>query len=297
MTWQEIVQQVINALSLGSLYAVMALGLAMVFSILGLLNFAYGELITITGYVMWATLGAGVPFGVAALLGVLAATAGSLIMELVAFRPLRGAPFVALLFSSFAVAVIIQNGIRQAISPRPKGFSVPPLFDDVVRLGSVRISVLSLVTLGVGVAALVILAGFLQRSRWGLAMRAAAEDFQVTRLMGARANAVIALAFAVSGLLAGIAGVLWVSRGGVVTPGMGFTPILTAFVAVVIGGLGSLRGAMVGGFVLAALEIALNALLPSAAQPFTSALVLLAVVAVLYVRPGGLIARGAEAHP
>ncbi|MBW3592069.1 MAG: branched-chain amino acid ABC transporter permease [Actinobacteria bacterium] len=292
---EEVVQQVINALSLGSLYAVLALGLAMVFSVLGLLNFAYGELLTITGYVMWALLGAGTPFAVAAVLGILAATAAALLMELVAFRPLRGASFITLLFSSFAVAVIVQNVIRQAISPRPKGLSVPSFFDEVIRVGSIRISILSLITLAVGVTALILLATFLQRSRWGLAMRAAATDFEVARLMGARANRVVALAFAVSGVLAGIAGVLWVSRSGVVTPDLGFNPILTAFVAIVIGGLGSIRGAMLGGFALAALEIFMQAYLPSGARPFTSALVLVVVVAVLYVRPGGLVGRGAEA--
>jgi branched-chain amino acid transport system permease protein len=292
---QEIVQHTINAISLGSLYAVLALGLAMVFSVLGLLNFAYGELLTITGYAMWALLEAGAPFALAAVLAIVAATAASLIMELVAFRPLRGASFIALLFSSFAVAVIVQNVIRQAISPRPKGLSVPSFFDEVIRIGSIRISLLSLVTLAVGMSALVVLAAFLQRSRWGLAMRAAATDFEVTRLMGAHANRVIALAFGVSGVLAGIAGVLWVSRSGVVTPDLGFTPILTAFVAIVIGGLASLRGAMLGGFAVAALEIFLQAYLPSGARPFTSALVLTAVVAVLYVRPGGLVGRGAEA--
>ena len=295
MSAQEAIQQLINALSLGSLYAVLALGLAMVFSVLGLLNFAYGELLTITGYVMWALLGAGAPFAFAALGGIAAATIASLLMERVAFRPLRGASFIALLLSSFAVAVIVQNVIRQAISPRPKGLGVPSFFDEVLRVGSIRISVLSLLTLAVGLAALIVLAAFLQRSRSGLAMRAAAADFEVTRLMGARANRVIALAFGLSGLLGGIAGVLWVSRGGVVTPDMGFTPILTAFVAIVIGGLGSLRGAMFGGFALAALEIGLQTLLPSGVRPFTSALVLLAVVAVLYVRPGGIVGGRSEA--
>lgn len=294
MSAQEAAQQVVNALSLGSLYAVLALGLAMVFSLLGLLNFAYGELVTITGYVMWAMLAGGAPFAAAAAAGIAAATLASLLMELVAFRPLRGAPFAALLFSSFAVAVIIQNLIRQGISPRPKGISVPEFFDDVLRIGPLRISTLALVTLGVGIAALLSLAAFLRRSRAGLAMRAAAEDFEVTRLMGARANRVIALAFGVSGVLGGIAGVLLVSRGGIVTPDMGFTPILTAFVAVVIGGLGSLRGAMVGGFVVAALEIALQAVLPSNVRPFTSALVLVAVVGILYARPGGLVRERAE---
>jgi branched-chain amino acid transport system permease protein len=161
----------------------------------------------------------------------------------------------------------------------------------VLRMGPLVISAQSLVTLAVGAVAVVVLGTLLQRSRWGLAMRAAAADFETVRLMGARANRIISLAFAVSGLLAGIAGILWVARRGTVTPAMGFVPILKAFIAVVIGGLGSLQGAMIGGFVLALVEVGLEVLLPSGARPFTDAFSLLIVVAILYFRPQGLVGR------
>lgn len=289
MSAQEAIQQLINALSLGALYALLALGLAAVFSILGLLNFAYGELVTIAGYTMFALQDTGLPLIAVVLIAIAAGVAGSLVMEMVAFRPLRDAPFVTVLFSSFAVAVIVQSLLRQLVSPRPQGVPPPGWFDSVLRIGPLLVSMQALVTLAVGLLAVVVLATSLQRSRWGLAMRAAAADFETTRLMGARANRIVSLAFALSGLLAGIAGILWVARRGTVTPEMGFVPILKAFIAVVIGGLGSLQGAMIGGFVLAFVEISLEVLLPSGARPFTDAFSLLIVVAILYLRPQGLV--------
>ena len=294
MSPEAVIQQLINALSLGSIYALLALGLAIVFSILGLLNFAYGELVTVTGYVVFLLMSKNLPFGVAAVVGIAAAGAASLLIERVAFRPLRGASFVTLLFSSFAVSAIIKNLLRQVVSPRPKMIRIPQIFDQVIQVGPLQIGILPLATLAVGLVCLLALAAFLQRSNWGLAMRAAAEDFDTTRLMGARANRVIALSFAVSGIVAGVAGVLWVARRGAVSPDMGFVPILKAFIAVVIGGLGSLKGAVIGGFFLAFVEVALMVFLPTHIQPFTDAFALMMVVLILFFRPGGLVNRPAE---
>jgi branched-chain amino acid transport system permease protein len=294
MTPELIVQQVINALSRGSLYALLALGLAMVYSVFGLMNFAYGELITVTGYTMWFFMVRGVSFPVAVAIGIVAAAAVSLLTELAAFRPLRKASFAAILFSSFAVSVIIQNLIRQLISPRPRGIRIPAVLDEVVQLGPFYVGVLSLVTLALSVSVMILLVAFLHRTRWGIALRAAAADFEVARLVGVRANWIIALSFVISGLLAGIGGVLWVSHVGGMTPTMGLTPVIRSFVAVVIGGLGTLRGAALGGFVLAFLEVALHVFLPSWARPFIDALALVGVVIILYVSPEGLIRKEVE---
>lgn len=294
MNFAVIVQQLINALSLGSLYALLSLGLAMVFSVLGLLNFAYGDLVTICGYTMYLLILWGVPFYLAGAAGLVMALVSSLIIERVVFRPLRGASFISLLFASFAAAVIIQNLIKQIISNRPKVIPVPQIFDEMIVLGPFQIGVLPLITLVVGLVTLSALVTFLHRTRWGLAIRAAAEDFEVTRLMGAKANRIIALSFALSGFVAGVAGVLWLARRGAVSPAMGFIPILKAFIAVVIGGLGSLKGAVLGGFVLAFIEVALMVFLPTHVLPFTDAFALLIVVFILYVRPGGLIREKKE---
>jgi branched-chain amino acid transport system permease protein len=287
----ELVQQLVNALSLGAIYALFALGLAVVFSVMGLLNFAYGELVTVSGYAMMLLAREGAPFWLMALAGVLVAVVVSMAMELVAFRPLRVARPVVRLFTSFAVAVIIQNLIRQLVSPRPQGVPVPRFFQDALVLGPLRIGMLPLLSAAIGGTCLVALSFYLRRSRGGLAMRAASQDFTVSRLMGVRANRVISLAFAISGALAGIAGVLWVSRRTSVAPTMGFQPVLLAFVATVIGGLGSLGGAVLGGFFLGFLHIFLEVVLPGVWRPFLDAIAFSIVVVILYFRPQGLLGR------
>jgi len=290
----EIVQQIINALSLGSTYALLALGLALVFGVMGLVNFAYGELVAITGYMMYLLVINGVSWSLAALVGILAAAIASLLMERFAFRPLRNASFLTLLFSSFALSVILQNLFRALISPRTKGFRGPSLFVEAVNIGPLTVGWLNIVTMGVALVSFIVLLLFLRRTTAGISMRAAAEDFAVARLMGIKANRVIAMAFVVSGVLAGVAGVLWVARSGNVSPAMGFTPIIKAFVATVIGGLGSLPGAVVGGFILAAVEVFMISTLPNSLQPFADPLSLLAVIAILYFKPNGLLAPTAE---
>lgn len=291
---QEFLQQFINGLSLGSIYAVLALGLAMVYSTLGILNFAYGELIAIVGYTMYFASQAGLPFAATAALGIVAAAAASILMQLILFRPLQGASFVTLLLASFALSEALQGIFRQAISPRAKGIPVPETFSQFVSIGSLRIGYLTIITLVVALVAMAILLLFMRRSRSGLQMRAAAINLTTTRLMGVRANRVILLAFTVSGLLAGVAGVLWMSRTTQVTPTTGFTPILVAFIAVVLGGLGSIPGAVIGGYIFGFLEVFLQAYLPSALVPFQFAMALVAVCVLLYVRPEGLLGKPVE---
>lgn len=294
MSLTEFVQQLINALSLGSTYALLALGLALVFGVMGLVNFAYGELVAITGYTMYLLVINGVSWSIAALVGILAAAVASLLMERFAFRPLRNASFLTLLFSSFALSVILQNLFRALISPRTKGFRGPSLFVQAVSVGPLTVGWLNIVTMGVALVSFIVLLLFLRRTTAGISMRAAAEDFAVARLMGIKANRVIAMAFVVSGVLAGVAGVLWVARSGNVSPAMGFTPIIKAFVATVIGGLGSLPGAVVGGFILGAVEVFMISTLPNSLQPFADPLSLMAVIAILYFKPNGLLAPTAE---
>jgi branched-chain amino acid transport system permease protein len=288
------VQQLINGLSLGSIYALLALGLAMVYSTLGILNFAYGELITIAGYTMFFASEAGLPFVVAAALAVLAAAIASVLMQAVVFRPLRGASFVTLLFASFALSQVLQGVFRQAISPRSRGIPTPGLFSEFIEIGGLRIGLLALITLAVALVAMGLLVAFMRSSRAGLQMRASAQDLLTARLLGVRTNRVIPLAFLVSGLLAGVGGVLWIARTTSVNPTTGFTPILVAFVAIVFGGLGSIPGAVIGAFAFGILEVMLQAYLPSSVVPFQFALALLAVAIVLYVRPQGLLGRPVE---
>ena len=283
------VQQTINALSLGGIYALLALGLAVVFSIVRLINFAHGEVMTVTGYGIWFILLSGFPVGLAIAFGVMAAVATSMTMERVAFRQMRGADVTTLLITSFAVSQIIQVVFQAGISARPVAVILPGWLTDSIMIGSVRVGMVSVLSIVVVIVSLIFLRLVLTRSVTGIAMRAAAEDFAVVRLMGISANRIIATAFAISGILAGIAAVLWVASRGSVDPLMGAIPVLKAFIATVVGGLGSLGGAVVGGFVLGVVEVYLQAFLPENVLPYRDAIALSIIVGILVLRPDGLL--------
>ena len=263
----------------------------MVFSVLGLINFAHGDLMTLTGYGIFFAIGAGLPYPLALCIGVLVAMASAIAMERVAFRPLRNASPTVMLLSSFAVSALLHVLFQNLISARPKAIPVPGFLTGAVDFGTFQIGSIQLLSIAVTAAALVALTMFLRHSILGVAMRAAASDFNVTRLMGVNANLVISTAFAISGLLAGIAALLWLFQRGSVDPMMGFLPVLKAFIAVVLGGLGSLSGAVVGGFVLGFIEVALRAYLPESLLPFREALSLAIVIGVLFYYPAGIVPR------
>jgi branched-chain amino acid transport system permease protein len=287
------VQQAINALSLGSTYALLALGLAMVFSILGLINFAHGELVTIGGYVIWTLTNHGVPWEAVVPLTLLATALAAVAMELVAFRPLRGASLVTLLVTSFAVSFFLQVAFQIFIDTAPKGIEVPGWVTDTLHAGSTSISLIKLLTFLVTVGAVLALTVFMKRSRLGVQMRAAAEDFEAVRLMGVRANRVVSAAFALSGLLAGLAALLFYGRVAAVSPGDGTPLVVSAFIAVVLGGVGNLVGAVVGGFVLGIATELFEANLHGSISQFADAFALAVVVGLLLLRPQGLTGRAA----
>jgi branched-chain amino acid transport system permease protein len=283
----ELIQHVIDALSLGSLYALLALGIALIFGIMNLINLAYGELIMIGAYALYLFRDA--PWPVQLLVCLLATMLAAVAMERTAFRPVRGASAPVLLVTSFAVSFALQSIATVIFGSRAKGIALPSFFDDSITVGSVSFSSLNLITvlaMGVMVGSL---ATFLKRSMVGIQMRAAAENFRTARLVGVRSDRVIAVAFAVSGLFAGVAAVLIVAQGGTVNPTIGATPVLIAFVATIIGGLGSLYAAVFGGFFLGILSVLLQVVLPDSLAPYRDAFVYAGVIAVLLIRPQGLV--------
>ncbi|TYC64164.1 branched-chain amino acid ABC transporter permease [Rhodobacterales bacterium] len=284
-----ILQQAINAISLGGVYAMLALGLAIVFSIVRLINFAHGEIMTFGGYGIFLSLLFGMPPAAALLIGVGAAVVMALAMERLAFRAMRGADVVSLLITSFAVSEILKVLFQNGISARPVPISLPASWSGTYQIGGATIGVLPTVSIIVALVALLGLTLFLKRTEIGIAMRAAAEDLEMLLLLGVRANRVVAVAFAISGLLAGIAAVIWTAQRGSVDPMMGFFPVLKAFIATVLGGLGSLGGAVLGGFAIGILEVLAQAFLPEAFAPYRDAIVLATVIAALLVRPDGLL--------
>jgi branched-chain amino acid transport system permease protein len=284
-----LLQQLINAVSIGSLYALMAIGLSMVFGILRLINFAHGDLIMVGSYVALLLLMVGLPFPVAAIAGVAASTVAGLVMERVAYRPLRGAHEVAMLLTSFSVTIFLENLAIIIFRPTSRAFPAPALLRGVIELGQLRLASLDLIAIVVAAVLLVALTLFVTRTDIGISMRAAAQDLVAAQLMGINVNRVIAVAFAIGSFLAGIVGLLWSVRVGKVDPLMGFNPVLKAFIASVIGGLGSLPGAVIGGYVLGALEILLQGLLPAALNPYRDAFVYAILIALLLFRPSGIL--------
>ncbi|OHD73903.1 MAG: hypothetical protein A2V99_16825 [Spirochaetes bacterium RBG_16_67_19] len=284
-----LLQQLINAVSIGSLYALMAIGLAMVFGILRLINFAHGDLIMVGSYVALLVMMLGLPFAVAAVAGLAASTLAGLAMERVAYRPLRGAHEIAMLLTSFSVTIFLENLAIILFRPTSRPFPAPSVLRSVIILGKLQVAGLDLIAIAVAALLLVALTVFVRSTNVGIAMRAASQDLLAARLMGINVNRVVAAAFAIGSLLAGVVGLLWSARVGKVDPLMGFNPVLKAFVASVIGGLGSLPGAVLGAYVLGGLEILLQGLLPSTLTPYRDAFVFTALIALLLLRPNGIL--------
>ena len=297
-------QNLIDALSLGSLYALAGLGIGLLFGILRLTNFAHGDFITFGAYalivpsldVMATKFIGGWPWYlmlpvVAALVVVMA-----LLSDLLVFRKLRQASAPTLMIASFALGYIIQNTILMVYGARPKAIDMWSNLQQQVTIGELRVPQLQLVTIGVTVLLMVGLSLFLGRTAYGVQMRAAAEDFRMARYLGIRANFVIGLAFAISGVLAAMTALLFVSQTGTLSHMMGVPLMLFAFIATVIGGMGSLVGAVVGGFAVGFVSVMLQAYLPEDLRSFRDAFVFTVVIVVLLFRPSGLVPTKALAQ-
>jgi branched-chain amino acid transport system permease protein len=285
----EFVQYLVSALSLGGLYALMALGLVIVYGILRLVNFAYGELVMVGGYGLLLIGNSPLPWLVVAVLSIVAAVIAAVLMERVAFRPVRNSSPTTMLITSFAVSNLLQNIALLTISPRPRAPRLPNLFIENLTIAGIRFKIVDLIALVVSLVALGVLTVFLRQTVIGLALRAAADDFTMTRLLGIRANMVIAAAFAVSGFMAGVVAVFWVGSSGQTWPTVGLQPVLIAFIASVVGGMSTLKGAVLGGYVLGFLTMGLQTWLPQGVNAYRDAVMFGIVILVLLFRPEGLI--------
>lgn len=296
-------QVLFDALSLGSLYALGALGIALIFGVMRLVNFAHGDVIAFAVFaLLWpstdavAIVFAGqmpwflmIPF-------MLAVGAGlSVLSEVVVFRRFRHASPATMMIASFALGFVIRYFLLMLFSSRPKSISLLPALSQPVEILGARMPLLQLITILATLAMLIGLSVFVRRTRFGLEMRAAAENFTMARMLGVRANRVIMGAFALSGALAGAISIILGAQTGTADIQMGGAVMLMAFIATVIGGLGSLEGAVLAGFLIGAASVVMQTVLPPEARPFRDAFVYGAVILVLLFRPQGLIAaRGTK---
>ena len=288
-TVSNIFQYVTDSVYYGSFFALIALSLSLLFGVMGLMNFAYGELIMAGAYVMFYTRS----WGWLAMIGmvILIVTVLSLLMELIAFRPLRRAEPVVLLITSFAVSYGLEALGWMTVGTGPqKGVQPYPWLTTQFDVSGVLISKLEVVTWIVTIVLLVGMSLLIKRTALGIQLRASTEDFRMAQLVGVRANWVILAAFGITGLLASAVALLFTFREGAVAPDIGQGPLLIAFVGGVIGGLGSLAGAALGGFTLGVVLNVLQATLPLSINNHFQLFAFAAVIAILVFQPGGLIA-------
>jgi branched-chain amino acid transport system permease protein len=293
-----LLQIAIDAASLGSLYALAALGIGLLFGIMRLINFAHGDFITVGAYSLIvpsanvvATLYIGAwswPAMIAAMTALVVVLA--LLTERVVFRPLRQAGAETLLIASFALSFFIQYVILFVYGSRAKAIDVGAALNRQITIAGLRVASLDLVTIGVMVLLIGAIALILKKTDIGIQIRAATDDFRMARLLGVRADKVIALAFAMSGVLAAAVSFLFIARTGVLFPTMGVPLVMIAFVSTVIGGMGSLVGAALGGFFVGVTSVAMQELLPADLRASRDAFVFAMVILVLLLRPQGLIA-------
>ncbi len=294
---QDIAQNVLDAVSLGSLFALTALGIGLIFGTMRLMNFAHGDLITVGAYALIipantadATMLIGAWPAPAIVVAICVIVIGfAVACERLAFRPLRNANPSTLLIASFALSYFLQNAVIMIYGGRPKGVDLWPGLGKTIEFGGGHLQLLELVVVGVTLVLLVLLTLLLKHTAIGRQMRAASEDFMMARFLGVRANRVIATAFGISGLLAATVSILYVVQRGSLTFNMGLPLVLAAFVATVIGGMGSLIGAVLGGFVVGAANVLFQIILPADLRLDRDAYVFALILVILFVRPSGLV--------
>ncbi len=280
----------INGLSLGSVYAIIALGYTMVYGIAKMLNFAHGDVIMVGGYVCFCAVNyLGLPTGVSVLLSIAACTVLGIIIERLAYKPLRNAPSLDVLITAIGVSYFLQNAALLIWGSDTKSFpSVVSLPSVSLFGGQLVVSAITIVTVISGVVVMVALTLFTGKTRLGKAMRACSEDRGAATLMGINVNSTISLTFAIGSGLAAIAGVLMCSAYPTLVPTTGSLPGIKAFTAAVIGGIGSIPGAFLGGLVLGVIEIFAKAYVGT---QLADAIVFAVLIVVLIVKPTGLLGK------
>lgn len=283
-----ILTQLLNGLQLGSIYALVALGYTMVYGIILLLNFAHGDIIMIGGYISWVVMAQlGLHPALAVILSMAGCTLLGVLIDKVAYAPLRSAPRLSILITAIGVSYFLENGAQLMFGADAK--VVPSYFDlRPLDLLGVSVSPISILTVVVTIASTAGLALLVQKTKLGKAMRAVSEDMGAARLMGINVNTTISFTFALGSALAGIGSVLYSMAYTQVSPTMGVMLGTKAFVAAVLGGIGSIPGAVIGGFLVGFAEVFVSAI---GLSVWKDAIVFLLLIIVLIVRPTGILGR------
>ena len=283
----EFIETLISGLSIGSTYAMIALGYTMVYGIAKMLNFAHGDVIMVGGYMIFLTMtDIGNP-----ILGLFAAVVFCMLLgitiEKVAYKPLRGASPLAVLITAIGMSYLLQSTAQMIFGSAPKMVVVADFGN--VAIGGLKIPVYTLITLGCSVVIMVILSLFIKYTKIGRAMIAVSEDRGAAQLMGINVNGIITITFAIGSALAAFAGFFMLMKSPSLSNTLGAMPGIKAFTAAVIGGIGSIPGAMIGGILMGVVE-AFSLHLPAIA-PYTDAIEFLILIVILLVKPTGILGK------
>ena len=286
----QILQYLINGISIGSVYAIIALGYTMVYGIAKMLNFAHGDVIMVGAYISFCVTNyLGLPSFVSVLAAVVVCTVMGIVIEGLAYKPLRGTPSLAVLITAIGVSYFLQNAAQLIWSSSPKNFTSVVTMDPIVLMeGKLVITGEVLLTVAACIVVMVGLTLFTSKTRTGKAMRAVSEDRDAAQLMGINVNRTISTTFAIGSALAAIAGVLLCSTVPTLMPTTGSMPGIRAFTAAVFGGIGSIPGAMLGGILLGIIETFSKAYLST---QFSDAIVFSVLIIILLVKPAGLLGK------
>ena len=289
----EFLSYLISGISLGSVYAIIALGYTMVYGIAKMLNFAHGDVIMVGGYISLMAMNAmGLPWYLAMVIAMIVCTVLGIVIERLAYKPLRSAPSLAVLITAIGVSYFLQNSALLIFGPNPKSYQNSVIIGGQTNLvlfgGQLRISFVAIATVALCILIMIVLTIFIGRSRLGKAMRACSEDKGAAQLMGINVNKTISLTFAIGSALAAIAGVLLCSSYSTLMPTTGSMPGIKAFTAAVFGGIGSIPGAFLGGILLGIIESLAKAYIST---QLANSVVFAVLIIVLLVRPAGLLGK------
>ncbi len=285
----EFIQQLINGLALGSVYALLALGYTMVYGIIQLINFAHGEIYMIGAFAgFYASTYFKLPLLPTLIIAMIASALTGFIVEKIAYKPLRNSPRITLLITAIGVSLFLQNAMRILVGANPKAF--PDLIPaKAIRITSgLYIETKTILMFSVSALLVLLLQFIVYKTKVGKAMRAASQDIEAASLMGINVNNTISLTFAIGSALAGIAGVLVAISYPSITPYMGTMPGLKAFVAAVLGGIGSIPGALLGGLTMGILETLTKAYISTS---FSDAIAFGVLIIILLIKPSGLLGK------
>ena len=286
--------QLISAVKLGSIYALVAIGYSIVYSIMGMINFAHGELLMIATFSLWLLLNAGIPFAVAVVLAVIITAVFGILIERIAYRSIRNAGESTQIITSLAVSIFLEALCQAIFNSSSKALIIPDVFSQTFKVLGVTVSVIDVVTLACTAALTVAVVLFIRHTRVGKAMRAVADNQEAANLMGINKDRIITTAFVIGSVLAAVAGILYSGKYTSFSNDMGFMLGVKAFIAAVLGGLGSLTGAVAGGYIMALLEVFFSGYLPQGIGSYQTAFTFLVLILVLLIRPNGLFGSSAR---